>query len=79
LPRGRDALDADERAFLRDADPWGLILFKRNVESRDLSSFVKLAMQEFQRLNEFNIARYRLHLSEYWAWYRALHSAIPGS
>ncbi len=27
-------LDADERAFLREADPFGLILFKRNVESR---------------------------------------------
>ncbi|PPD44171.1 MAG: beta-N-acetylhexosaminidase [Methylocystis sp.] len=29
------ALDADERAFLRDADPWGVILFRRNVESRE--------------------------------------------
>jgi beta-N-acetylhexosaminidase len=28
-------LSADERAFIRDADPWGLILFKRNVESRE--------------------------------------------
>jgi beta-N-acetylhexosaminidase len=28
------ALEPEERAFLRDADPWGLILFKRNVESR---------------------------------------------
>jgi beta-N-acetylhexosaminidase len=27
------ALTADERAFLREAEPWGLILFKRNVES----------------------------------------------
>jgi len=26
-------LTSDERAFLRDAEPWGLILFKRNVES----------------------------------------------
>jgi hypothetical protein len=55
------------------------VLAERNVESRDLSSFVKLVMQEFQRLNEFNIARYRLRLSEYWAWYRALHSANPES
>jgi hypothetical protein len=54
-------------------------LADRNVESRDLSSFVKLVMQEFQRLNEFNIARYRLRLSEYWAWCRALHSANPES
>ncbi len=28
-------LTGDERAFIRDADPWGLILFKRNVESRE--------------------------------------------
>jgi beta-N-acetylhexosaminidase len=28
-------LSGEERAFLRDADPWGLILFKRNVESRE--------------------------------------------
>lgn len=26
-------LDADERAFLRDAAPWGAILFRRNVDS----------------------------------------------
>ena len=25
------ALDADERAFFRDADPWGFILFARNI------------------------------------------------
>jgi beta-N-acetylhexosaminidase len=28
-------LTADERAFLREAKPWGLILFKRNIEDRD--------------------------------------------
>jgi beta-N-acetylhexosaminidase len=27
------ALTADERAFLRDAAPWGLILFKRNIDT----------------------------------------------
>jgi beta-N-acetylhexosaminidase len=26
------SLTSDERAFLREADPWGLILFKRNVQ-----------------------------------------------
>jgi beta-N-acetylhexosaminidase len=26
-------LSADERAFLRDADPWGFILFRRNVDT----------------------------------------------
>src|SRR5271170_4594772 len=29
------ALDSGERAFLRREDPWGLILFKRNVADRD--------------------------------------------
>ena len=26
-------LTAEERAFLREAEPWGLILFKRNIET----------------------------------------------
>ncbi len=30
---GGTTLSADERSFLRAADPWGLILFKRNVET----------------------------------------------
>lgn len=30
---GATTLSADEMAFLRDADPWGLILFKRNVDT----------------------------------------------
>jgi len=29
------ALAAEERAFLRESDPWGLILFKRNVRDRE--------------------------------------------
>lgn len=29
------AITPDERAFLRAADPWGLILFKRNIRSPD--------------------------------------------
>ena len=29
------ALNAEERAFLRQEDPWGLILFKRNINDRD--------------------------------------------
>lgn len=28
-----DTLEADEKAFFRDADPWGYILFARNVET----------------------------------------------
>ena len=26
-------LTADERAFLREAEPWGLILFRRNIRT----------------------------------------------
>src|SRR5205823_14335752 len=29
------ALTFDERSFLREAEPWGLIIFKRNVETPD--------------------------------------------
>ena len=29
------ALNVEERAFLREEDPWGLILFKRNVADRE--------------------------------------------
>src|SRR5271165_4459581 len=29
------ALSREERAFLRESDPWGFIVFKRNVEDRD--------------------------------------------
>ena len=29
------ALNAEERAFLRSEDPWGLILFKRNIADRE--------------------------------------------
>ena len=27
-------LTADERAFLRETRPWGLILFKRNIQDK---------------------------------------------
>src|SRR6201993_3348692 len=30
------SLTAPERQFIRDADPWGLILFKRNVTTPDV-------------------------------------------
>lgn len=42
------------------------------VEPRDMDNFEALATAEFHRLKEGNIARYRLRLSEYWAWRRAL-------
>jgi len=47
-------------------------LADRLVESRDVPKFVEMTLPEFRRLNEFNISRYRLRLSEYWAWFRAL-------
>lgn len=45
------------------------------VDAQDIPKFVELTSQEFQRLSEFNIARYRLRLAEYRAWYNALHDA----
>jgi beta-N-acetylhexosaminidase len=39
------SLTADERAFLREAEPWGLILFKRNI--RDNEQVTK-AVSEFR-------------------------------
>src|ERR1700704_3711639 len=40
-------LTADERAFLRDARPWGLILFKRNIQDRtQVADFVREALRD---------------------------------
>jgi hypothetical protein len=41
------------------------------VESSDLDRFVDLAADEFRRLYEGNIARYRIRPSEFWAWFNA--------
>jgi len=36
------AISADERAFIRDARPWGLIIFKRNINTpRQVSDFIR--------------------------------------
>ena len=43
------------------------------VAASDLGKFVKLTVQELQRLSEFNISRYRLRLAEYRAWFNATH------
>src|SRR6476619_7581427 len=40
------ALSADERAFFRDADPWGFIIFKRNVETPDQLRALTESMRE---------------------------------
>src|SRR5438309_11595871 len=40
-------LTAEERAFLRDARPWGLILFKRNIQDKaQVTGFVAEALHE---------------------------------
>jgi hypothetical protein len=45
------------------------------VEPQDLSRFVDLVNREFSRLNDGNIARYRIRLSDYWSWFRATGQA----
>ncbi len=40
------------------------------VEPRDLPRFVEVAKRELDRLNEGNIARYRIRLAEYQPWSR---------
>jgi len=41
------SLTSDERAFLRDARPWGLILFKRNIQDRaQVSELVSKSLHE---------------------------------
>src|ERR1043165_6248590 len=39
-------LSADERAFFRDADPWGFIIFRRNVETPDQLRALTDSMRE---------------------------------
>ena len=46
-------------------------LAEPRVEPRDLPRFVDLVTREFGRLNDGNIARYRVRLADYWAWFRA--------
>ncbi len=45
-------------------------LAEPRVEPRDLPKFVDLVTREFARLNDGNIARYRIRLSDYWSWFR---------
>jgi len=45
------------------------------VEPQDLPRFVDLVNREFGRLNDGNIARYRIRLSDYWSWFRATEHA----
>jgi len=43
-------------------------LAERLVEPHDVPRFVELVTQDFRRINEGNIARYRIRLADYWAW-----------
>ena len=45
------------------------------VEPQDLPRFVDLVNREFGRLNDGNIARYRIRLADYWSWFRATEQA----
>jgi len=40
------SLTAEERAFFRDADPWGFIVFKRNVDTPDQLRALTASMRE---------------------------------
>src|SRR5215208_3840422 len=39
-------INPDERAFFRDADPWGFILFKRNIEDPEQVRALTAALRE---------------------------------
>lgn len=54
-------------------------LAEPQVESQDLPRFVALVHREFGRLNDGNIARYRIRLADYWSWYRATERARPAN
>jgi hypothetical protein len=51
------------------------VLAGPQVEPQDLPRFVDLVNREFGRLNDGNIARYRIRLSDYWSWFRATEQA----
>lgn len=46
-------------------------LAQRNVEPADLPQFVEMVAADFKRLNEGNIARYRVSLADYRSWLAA--------
>ena len=53
-------------------------LAMRLVDPHDLQRFVTLVLQEFGRLNDGNIARYKLRLSEFRAWLDIMKQANTG-
>jgi hypothetical protein len=48
------------------------------IDPHDMQRFVTLALQEFGRLNEGNIARYKFRLSEFRAWMDATKQSDTG-
>jgi len=42
-------------------------LAERLVKPHDVPRFVELVTQDFGRINQGNIARYRIRLADYWA------------
>ncbi len=64
-------LTSDEESFFRDAQPWGLILFKRNVETPEQ---VQSAHGEFPRDRR---TPQRSHAHRSGRWPRAAHGPAP--
>lgn len=71
----RNALIEVIGALVRDRKPPKkkeiLVLAEPRVEPRDLPKFIDLVTRECARLNDGNIARYRIRLADYWSWFRA--------
>lgn len=59
------------RARIRPSESEVRELAGKQVEPRDLSRFATLVLQELSRLNEGNIARYRIRRAEYYDWVNA--------
>ena len=55
------------------------ILARPRLEPRDLPRFVDLVTRELARLNDGNIARYRIRLSDYRSWSTALKQGRPSA
>ena len=49
------------------------------VDASNLEAFVKLTIEEFKHLGEFNIARYRIRLAEYRSWLDATQGRGDGT
>lgn len=49
------------------------------IDASDVEKFVALTIDELQRLGEFNVARYRVRLSEYRAWLDTVNRQRPST